>query len=102
MRKAIVYTGQGIFTGALTSAAAFLAMWLTDFKGIQEMGIICGGGMLICFVPMMTLLPVLLLRGRQNALDHHPAHPNAAESPLAPRKRLVEPAGGRGGHHRWC
>jgi predicted RND superfamily exporter protein len=26
------------------------------------MGIITGGGMLICLVPMMTLLPALLLR----------------------------------------
>ena len=69
MRKAMVFTGQGIFTGALTTAAAFLAMGLTNFKGIQEMGVICGGGMLISFVPMMTMLPVLLFRGRQNAMD---------------------------------
>jgi len=66
----MIYTGQGIFTGALTTAGAFLAMGLTDFKGIQEMGIICGGGLAICFIPMMTLLPVLLLRGRQNVIDH--------------------------------
>lgn len=70
IHKAMVFTGQGIFTGALTTAAAFLAMGLTDFKGIQEMGIICGGGMLICLVPMLTLLPVLLFRGRQNLIDH--------------------------------
>jgi len=70
LTKAMVYTGQGIFVGALTTAGAFLAMWLTNFKGIQEMGIICGGGLLVCFIPMITLLPVLLLRGRQNVLDH--------------------------------
>ncbi|MGN6555565.1 MAG: MMPL family transporter [Verrucomicrobiota bacterium] len=71
--KAMVFTGQGIFTGAFTTAGAFLAMALTDFKGIQEMGIICGGGLLICLIPMLTLLPVLLLRGRQNSIDHdHP------------------------------
>jgi hopanoid biosynthesis associated RND transporter like protein HpnN len=69
LTKAMVYTGQGIFTGALTTAGAFLAMAFTNFKGIQEMGIICGGGLLVCFVPMMTLLPVLLLRGRQNVID---------------------------------
>ena len=34
------------------------------------MGIISGGGLLICLFPMITLLPVLLLRGRQNVLDH--------------------------------
>ena len=70
LTKAMVFTGQGIFTGAFTTAGAFLAMWFTNFKGIQEMGIICGGGLLICLIPMMTLLPVLLLRGRQNVLDH--------------------------------
>ena len=68
--KAMVYTGQGIFTGALTTSGAFLAMYFTNFQGIKEMGIICGGGLLVCLAPMMTMLPVLLLRGRQNALDH--------------------------------
>lgn len=70
IEKAMAYTGLGILTGALTTAGAFLAMALTDFKGIQEMGVICGGGMILCLVPMMTMLPVLLLRGRQNAIDH--------------------------------
>lgn len=70
MRIAMVYTGQGIFSGALTTAGAFAAMAITDFKGIREMGIICGGGILLSLVPMMTLLPVLLLRGHQNRLDH--------------------------------
>ncbi len=70
MKKALVFTGQGIFTGAFTTAGAFLAMGLTDFRGIQEMGIICGGGLLICLIPMLTMLPVLLLGGRQNVLDH--------------------------------
>jgi len=66
----MVFTGQGIFTGAATTAFAFLAMSFTHFRGIQEMGLICGGGLLICLVPMLTLLPALLLRGRQNLMDH--------------------------------
>src|SRR2546428_1505184 len=70
LEKAMVYTGQGIFTGCFTTAGAFGAMWLTDFKGIKEMGIISDDGQLICLHPMMKLLPVLLLRGRQNVLDH--------------------------------
>jgi hopanoid biosynthesis associated RND transporter like protein HpnN len=67
--KAMVYTGQGIFTGAFTTAGAFLAMGFTDFKGIQEMGVICGGGLLICLIPMMTMLPALLLRGHQETSE---------------------------------
>jgi uncharacterized protein len=70
LEKAIVFTGLGIFTGCFTTAGAFLAMGVTQFRGIQEMGIICGAGLLICLIPMMTLLPVLLLRGRQNVIDH--------------------------------
>jgi hypothetical protein len=69
LQKAMVYTGLGIFTGCFTTAGAFLAMGFTNFKGIQEMGIISGFGLLICLAPMMTLLPVLLLRGRQNRMD---------------------------------
>jgi hopanoid biosynthesis associated RND transporter like protein HpnN len=77
LTKAMVFTGQGILSGAFTTAGAFLAMGFTDFKGIQEMGIICGGGLLVCLVPMMTMLPVLLLSGGQNVVDH--AHASAAE-----------------------
>ena len=76
LTKAMVFTGQGIFTGTFTTAGAFLAMVFTNFKGIQEMGLICGFGLLICFVPMMTLLPVLLLRGRQNVIDHVQGKPD--------------------------
>jgi predicted RND superfamily exporter protein len=70
VEKTLVFTGQGIVTGALTTAAAFLAMGLTNFRGIQEMGIISGGGLVLCLIPMMTMLPALLLRGRQNSMDH--------------------------------
>jgi len=88
LEKAMVYTGQGIFTGCFTTAGAFLAMCLTDFKGIKEMGIISGGGLLICLVPMMTLLPVLLLRGRQNVLDH--TFPQAVEKRARLEKMWLE------------
>ena len=69
LERAMTRTGQGILTGALTTAGGFWAMTLTDFKGIQEMGWICGGGMLICLVTTLTFLPALLLAGRQNLWD---------------------------------
>jgi uncharacterized protein len=74
LKLAMVNTGLGIFTGCLTTAGAFFAMMLTDFKGIQEMGIITGGGLIVSLIPMMTFLPALMLRGRQNKLDqeYHP------------------------------
>jgi hopanoid biosynthesis associated RND transporter like protein HpnN len=70
MEKAMVNTGQGIFTGCFTTAGAFFAMSLTGFRGIKEMGLITGGGLVICLIPMVTLLPAWLLGGsRQNRLD---------------------------------
>ena len=68
IKSALENTGQGILTGALTTAFAFLAMLLTDFRGIQEMGIITGGGMILCLIPMITLLPIWLIHGRRNSL----------------------------------
>ena len=85
MDKALVYTGQGIITGALTTAGAFFAMGLTNFKGIQEMGVISGGGMVLCLVPMLTMLPVLLMRGKERTARE--AQPAALE---ARRARLEE------------
>jgi len=38
---------------------------------------------LICLIPMMTMLPVLLLRGRQNVIDH-------VEGDLAERRARIE------------
>lgn len=77
LELAMVNTGLGIFTGCFTTAGAFFAMGLTDFKGIQEMGVITGAGMLICLIPMMTLLPVSLLSGRQNLIDHRQPLPSS-------------------------
>jgi hopanoid biosynthesis associated RND transporter like protein HpnN len=80
LRRAMVNTGQGIFTGAFTTAGAFLAMGVTDFRGIRQMGLISGGGLILCLLPMMTLLPALLLRGRQNVMDHALAKSGGTET----------------------
>jgi hypothetical protein len=64
IRKALTFTGIGIFSSGFTTAGAFFAMMLTDFKGIREMGLISGVGLLVCMVPMMTLLPLMLVRSK--------------------------------------
>jgi hopanoid biosynthesis associated RND transporter like protein HpnN len=70
MHKALVFSGIGIFTSGFTTAGGFLAMILTDFKGVREMGLISGIGLLVCLVPMMTLLPLMLVRERTLPPDH--------------------------------
>jgi hopanoid biosynthesis associated RND transporter like protein HpnN len=69
IHKALVFAGIGIFTSGFTTAGAFLAMLLTSFKGVREMGLISGIGLLVCLVPMMTLLPLMLARGRTDVPD---------------------------------
>ena len=71
--KALAVTGTGICTGGVATAAAFLAMTLTGVKGIREMGLICGGGLLVCLVPMLTMLPAILLQGKELARRPPPA-----------------------------
>ena len=67
--KALGFTGIGVITNALTIAGAFYFMVLTDFKGMQEMGLIAGTGVIVCLVPMLTLLPLLLVRGKPDLPD---------------------------------
>jgi hopanoid biosynthesis associated RND transporter like protein HpnN len=89
IQKALVATGTGIFTSGLTTAGAFLAMILTSFKGIREMGVISGGGLLICLVPMMTMLPALLLMRRGPVREQVP-HPRRQRSHGHARRERLE------------
>ncbi len=63
IKIALTNTGQGIVTGAITTSLAFFSMTFTDFRGIQEMGIITGGGMILSLIPMISILPAWLLHG---------------------------------------
>lgn len=53
-------TGIGIFTAMGTTTAAFYAALFSDFKGLMQLGLICGSGMIICFFATMFLLPALI------------------------------------------
>lgn len=52
--------GPGIVTGAVTTALAFLTAGLTNFPGIAELGIISGGGILLCLVSSLFVLPAMV------------------------------------------
>ena len=63
-REALLETarsaGRGITTGALSTSLAFFTIGLSDFPGIAELGIIAGGGILLCWVAAMTTLPAMI------------------------------------------
>ncbi len=52
--------GPGIATGAISTAIAFFAAGFTEFVGVAELGMIAGGGILLCFVAATVLLPAMI------------------------------------------
>ncbi|WP_437205940.1 MMPL family transporter [Planctomicrobium sp. SH664] len=70
LKPALVETagelGLGILTAAITTTLAFLCAMFTDFLGIVELGLIAGGGVLICAVATILVLPPLLAIADKN------------------------------------
>lgn len=61
LMRSTVGVGPAILTGALTTAAAFFTAGMTSFTGVAELGIIAGGGVLICCVAELIVLPACIL-----------------------------------------
>lgn len=55
MDRSIKETYRGITTGVLTTALTFLPMVLSSFRGIRELGLLTGIGMLVCWLFLFTL-----------------------------------------------
>jgi len=53
--------GPGVVTGALTTSAAFYAASFAEFTGVAELGIIVGGGILLCVVTTFTVFPAMIV-----------------------------------------
>ncbi len=64
--------GPPILVSATAAAAGFLAFAPTDFRGVAELGLIAGFGMIVALVCTLTFLPALL------ALTH----PRADRAPI--------------------
>jgi uncharacterized protein len=64
VREALLEAGQRagapLTLAALATAAGFLSFLPTVYKGVSELGLIAGFGMLIAFLTSITLLPALL------------------------------------------
>jgi uncharacterized protein len=64
LREALLHAGRRagapLTLAALATAAGFLSFLPTVYKGVSELGLIAGVGMLIAFATSITLLPALL------------------------------------------
>ena len=54
------YVGAPLTLAALAAAAGFLSFVPTNYRGVAELGLIAGVGMLVAYIAAMTLLPALL------------------------------------------
>ena len=54
------YVGPPLTLAALAAAAGFLSFVPTDYRGVAELGLIAGVGMIVAYIASFTLLPVLL------------------------------------------
>jgi uncharacterized protein len=64
LHEALLYAGRRagapLTLAALATAAGFLSFTPTDYKGVSELGLIAGVGMLVAYFTSITLLPALL------------------------------------------
>jgi hypothetical protein len=71
LRDSLATAGIGVGRQLALAAAAiaigFFAFVPTDYRGVSELGLIAGTGMIIAFVLSVTLLPALLMISRPSA-----------------------------------
>ena len=53
--------GSGMLVGAVTAALTFFVLMFTEFRGLQELGIVSGIAILLAWVAMITVFPAALL-----------------------------------------
>ena len=58
--------GVGIVTAAITTSLAFFCATLTQFLGVAELGIIVGGGILLCAIATFFVLPALIVQADED------------------------------------
>ncbi|MDX7950112.1 MMPL family transporter [Lichenihabitans sp. Uapishka_5] len=56
-----VRAGRGLSLAAAATAVGFYSFLPTDYRGVSELGIIAGNGMIIAFLTSITVLPALMV-----------------------------------------
>ncbi len=73
--------GPGVLAGAITTALAFFSAGFTSFTGVVELGVIAGGGILLCAVAMLWVLPAMIaICDRRRGGDQIPSPLNVQAS----------------------
>jgi len=78
-------SGRAVLVGALTTTATFYAFAVTEFRGLRQMGLLTGTGILFCAFATFLLLPALLAwsddrHHRRETQPNHYLHSFGSES----------------------
>jgi predicted RND superfamily exporter protein len=61
LRLAVLNTGHGVFTAAITTGLPFLALCVSDVRALSELGVLVGLGVVFSLYASLFFLPPLLL-----------------------------------------
>jgi hypothetical protein len=86
------HVGPPINTACLGAAGAFFVAVFTDFRGAADLGIVAGGGLILCLVSGYTVLPALLTLFPPKFAPLDAAERYKARPPMGGAKRLALPA----------
>jgi predicted RND superfamily exporter protein len=70
IRHTFVTTAPAILTGSVTTSIAFFSLMIANFKGISELGLSTGVGMIFALIAVTFILPSLLVLHGQK-IDKH-------------------------------
>ncbi|MFQ5675582.1 MAG: RND family transporter, partial [bacterium] len=60
LRQALLKSGNGIITGAVTTACAFFTLMVSETVGMSEFGLVAGSGVAFCMLATLFALPAML------------------------------------------
>jgi predicted RND superfamily exporter protein len=69
---ALTRTGPGVWTGGLTTIAAFLTLLLARIQGIVELGILVAAGLFFCLLTITLVLPAFLVWAERRGYKYRP------------------------------
>jgi hypothetical protein len=97
VRHTIRRAVPSVLAGALTSAGTFLLAVAAPMRGLRELGVVSGVGLLLCAITMAIALPALLLLLDRGA-RREPLRRGLFMEPLDGRQ---DPFGGRAAMRHW-
>jgi predicted RND superfamily exporter protein len=60
LERTLVGTGKAICSSALTTAVSFFSVVITSFRGMHQLGVVAGFGILFCLLATLVLMAALL------------------------------------------